>query len=178
MSKELSPLEALNEIKEEVEIVSMDCDFENCLNIIETALKKNQTYEEILNEYGFALADFREACFLLKQFRESGFTGIEKTFERLHDLQQMLYKMNVKHGYKEYLKIIKALDTIKEKNIDFKTLKEAFIFDGTNKEQCEMYNLNQWSWVFYLAHPGCVEDKSKYKQLTQEEYELLKEVLL
>lgn len=39
---------------------------------------------------------------------------IEKELERLDDLLEMLYKMNVKHGYKEYLKIIKALEIIKE----------------------------------------------------------------
>lgn len=72
-----------------------------------------------------------------------------------------------------------AFEIIKEKNIDFKTLKESFSFSGSNKEQCEMYNTNQWQWVFDLVSPGCVNiNKDKLLYLTQEQFDLLKEALL
>lgn len=74
-------------------------------------------------------------------------------------------------------KKLKAFEIIKNNDIDFKILKEAFVFNGSNKEQCEMYNVNQWQWVFQLAYPGCV-NTDKYKQLSQEEYDILKEALL
>ena len=76
-------------------------------------------------------------------------------------------------------KKLRALEVFINKNIDLKTLKSAFIFNGNNKEQCEMYNVNQWQWIFELENPGCVNiDRDKLPQLTQEEFNLLKEVLL
>lgn len=38
---------------------------------------------------------------------------VAKELKRKQDLEQMLHKMNVKHGYEEYLKISKALEIIK-----------------------------------------------------------------
>ena len=129
MSKELSPLEALNSIKFGC------CDFESRtlyqdeLKIVETALKEVQTYEIVLQEYGFNLTDFREACFLLKQFRESGFANIEST--------------------------LKALEIIKEK-IDV-----GVVILGDKPKIRITYN-----------------GQLRFYDIVQEEYELLKEVLL
>lgn len=120
MNKELSPLEAFAKVKDRLEI--WDCgeesnweeygtgyyECEEELGIIETALKKNQTYEEVLQEYGFTLVDFREACFLLKQFRESGFIDIEKKD--------------------------KALKTIVAKRIDFDKLSDCCNYIEYNTE--------------------------------------------
>ena len=94
--------------------------------------------------------------------------------EDIHIVQGMTFEDKV-----ECIKKLKALEIIKEKDIDFKTLKKAFVFNGSNKEQCEMYNANQWQWVFDLAHPGCVDtNRDKLPQLVQEEYDILREVLL
>ena len=69
------------------------------LDIIETALEDYQLHKEILNDYGFTLVNFREACFLLAQFRGIGYTGIENK--------------------------LKALKIILEKEIDIPLLKES-----------------------------------------------------
>ena len=82
--------------------------------------------------------------------------GIETELKRKQDLEQMLHKMNVKHGYKEYLEISKALEIIKEKGIDI------LEFKATRK--AKTYNENT---------------KGTYvKDYTDEEYDLLKKVLL
>ena len=73
-------------------------------------------------------------------------------------------------------KELKALEIIKEKNIDLKTLKIASICEADNKKQCEIYNANRWRWVedndFYGSSSVPSED------ILEKEYELLKEVLL
>ena len=146
MSKELSPLEAFAKVKDRLEI--WDCgeesnweeygtgyyECEEELGIIETALKDYQSHENVLNEYGFTIADFREACFLLKQFRESGFLDVEKKD--------------------------KALKIIIKKKVNVLMF---VCYANSGKNGFKMYNqaMENEEW-----------------QLTQEEYDLLKEVLL
>ncbi len=78
---------------------------------------------------------------------------IETALKRLDDLQQMLYKMNVKHGYKEYLKIIKVFDIIKEHFVNIGGTKGNF--EGKKPTNEIVITL---------------------KDLTEEEYDLLKGV--
>ena len=88
--------------------------------------------------------------------------NIEIELKRKQNLEQMLHKMNVKHGYKEYLKINKALEIIKEKKVNVR----AFLKCCHREDGLLIYN-NQ------------CDNKSvmESKELTQEEFDLLKEVL-
>ena len=125
MSKEL---EALKELKY---VHDTECGEDKSVNerfaLIETALKDYQLHKEILNDYGFTLVNFREACFLLAQFRGSGYTGIENK--------------------------LKALKIIQEKEIDIPLFNDCS---------------NYYEYNEYCA---------KKSQLTQEKFNLLKEVL-
>lgn len=71
---------------------------------------------------------------------------------------------------------LRALEIVKNKNIDLKTLKTASICEADNKKQCEIYNANRWRWVedndFYGSSSVPSED------ILEKEYDLLKEVLL
>jgi len=100
---------------------------------------------------------------------------IGKELKRKQDLEQMLHKMNVKHGYEEYLKISKALEIIK------------VLFNGRTK----LYERNDGIEI-------TIDKNGKYKKvpislhilefyvgdlhyefhLHKEEFDLLKEVLV
>ena len=99
---------------------------------IENALKDYEVHEQILNDYGLNLCNFREACLLLAMLKGSG--------RNIHDIDKKL----------------EALEIIKKKIV----LIDVFI----ESESANDYN----EFV----------SKSKERHLTQEEYELLKEVLL
>ena len=92
------------------------------------------------------------------------FEIIETALKRLDDLQQMLYKMNVKYGYKEYLKIIKALEIINKKNVCIATLKDSNSLEEYNDVIC-----------YHKVHSMSL---TKPLFLEQNEFDLLKEVLL
>lgn len=130
MNKELSPLEALNNLVDYLEDEHLgSSESERVVerkHVIESALKDYEQYEKILKDYDFNLANFREACFTLAQFRGEGFTGIEKK--------------------------LKALELIKNKKINVRCLMSGWHLGNYNS---------------YKAHI----------RLTEEEYELLKEVL-
>ena len=100
--------------------------------IIEQELKEAETYKEILNDYGLTLANFREACLLLAQWKSAGLCWAD--YERQKE----------------------ALNIIKEKQVNVSALLELDTLEEYN-DYCDMVS-------------GC-------KHLTQEEYDLLKEVL-
>ena len=102
--------------------------FEEDFNVIEKELKELEEHEEILNDYNLTLADFREACLLLAQWRSAGL------------------------NWADYEKQKKALEIIRDKQVAVDELLRC--------ADCEDYN-----------------DFAGSNSLTQEEYELLKEVL-
>lgn len=131
MNKELTPLEALKVIRCDIDADIISSDEIECCKIIEKALKRLEEHEKILKDYDFNLANFREACFTLAQFRGEGFTGIEKK--------------------------IKALEIIKDKNVDISYFKY-------HRVSLDDYNEN-------------IANGIGIKYLTQEDFNLLKEVL-
>lgn len=90
-------------------------------------LKELEKHEEILNNYNLTLADFREACLLLAQWKSAGL------------------------NWADYEKQKKALEIYKNKIVD-----SFWLIESNNLEQ---YN------------------NGENEFLTQEEYELLREVL-
>ena len=102
-----------------------------CLKIIEKELKEHKELEEILNDYGLTLVDFREACLLFAMLKGENLN--------IHNIAKQL----------------KALEIIKKKKV------EVFLLTNIART-LEDYN-------------NCAPENL---QLTQEEYDLLKEVLL
>ena len=126
-------LEALEDFKKEYCVrcigICKDCE----LSIIEKELKDYQQLEEILNDYGLTLVNFREACLLLAMLKGEG--------RNIHNIDKQL----------------KALEIIKKKNFDLYYLQDS--------KDLDQYN-------------DCCDHYRNLCYLTQEEYELLKEVLL
>ena len=78
-------------------------------------------------------------------------------------LMQETEAKETKNAFKVVEKSLKALDIIKEKNVDVLAIKES--------KTLEEYNRNAWEVEHYGRYKG-------YKlQLTEEEFNLLKEVL-
>ena len=98
--------------------------------IIEAELKELKEHEEILNDYGLTLANFREACLLLAQWKSAGLC------------------------WADYEKQKRALEIIKKKRVDINHLLKC--------QELDYYNSS-----FY----------NRERELTQGEYNLLKEVL-
>lgn len=69
--------------------------------IIEKELEEYQQHEEILNDYGLTLANFREACLLLAQWKGAGLCWVD------------------------YEKQKKALEIITEKNVAITMIKQT-----------------------------------------------------
>lgn len=65
------------------------------LNIIEEELEEYQQHEEILNDYGLTLANFREACLLLAMLKGEGRTihNIDKQLELLEILKAFEFEI-------------------------------------------------------------------------------------
>ena len=134
-------LEALKDLQEHGYQRTMVEFFER-LEIIEKELKEYKQHEEILNDYGLTLANFREACLLLAMLKGEGRT--------IHNIDKQL----------------KALEIIKEKNVDIVGIKKLSLEDyNKGVELGDKYKPEKMK-----EYP--------YKKLTQEEYDLLKEVLL
>lgn len=143
MKTELTPLEALENI---MCFISVDeCNFKNqaekdkCYNIIETALKD---YEKLSKQ------------------RYVIFTRTHQQKEMFIDEICKSYK-EIKVSSLEDEKKLKALEIIKEKNIDV----------GAIKECVSAYAYNDFK---ELTETAIV----KREKMTQEEYEIVKEVLL
>ena len=147
MSKELTPLEALNEIKNiktlsvpERKVVTFQEKYKEELDIIETALKEYEKLKKEVNE----ISDFG-----LKAYR----VELEKQINSNKKYRTTNKRLRVKNQ-----KLYEILRIIKEKHVD--CFKLIAIFRTSNN--IEHYNQNYGSnW-----------------QLTQEEYDLLKEVLI
>jgi len=77
-------LEALKDLQEHGYQRTMVEFFER-LEIIEKELKEYKQHEEILNDYGLTLANFREACLLLAMLKGEGRTihNIDKQLKAL-----------------------------------------------------------------------------------------------
>jgi hypothetical protein len=135
MTKELTPLEALERLKNTPTYDnSLVKDFHpSCCEIIETTLKN---YEELTSK----------PVILCRRTHESS--------QALIDTICKNYK-EVKVTNLEDEKKLKALEIVKEKKVDVQML-------------IDRKNLNEYNW--------CVHEQSR--ALTQEEYDLLKEVLL
>ena len=82
-----TPLGAFEYLKRKLQ-VSNTTYRSDYLDIVESAIKDYQLHKEILNDYGFTLANFREACLVLAQFRGIGFTGIEKKLKALEIIKE------------------------------------------------------------------------------------------
>jgi len=138
MSKELSPLEALNDLRE-VKGWNDD-EFNKRLDIIETALKKH----ELLKNTKIIVADKKITDDDLEKLKcESMIVGNSQCeIKPLFD--------------EETLNKLKALEIIKEKQVNVGAF---YVFD----------NLEQYNGYCEMVG-GC-------KKLTQEEFDLLKEVL-
>ena len=134
MSKELTPLEAFNEI-------IYGYGYDKNVEIVSKALQENI----VLNLANIALEQHLKLA--------------EKELERKQDLEKMLHKMNVKHGYEEYLKISKALEIIKTKRVNVVWLIWCI----------ELYDTNE---LVLCRYNDCVPN-----EINREEYDLLKEVL-
>ena len=67
--------------------------FKECLSIIEKELKEYKQHEEILNDYGLTLANFREACLLLAMLKGSGrnIHNIDKQLKALEFIKKCFY---------------------------------------------------------------------------------------
>lgn len=125
MNKELTPLEAIDRVKNHLEVLYMSCDNDGSesgsvyyeLDIIETALKEKENIEKTINEL----------------FSENG---------------KVITTIDIK-------KKLKALEIIKKKRVDV----NCFL----------IYDLKRYN--DFIA-------KNEFMKLTQEQYDLLKEVLL
>ena len=99
---------------------------------------------------------------------------VYNALKRLDDLQQMLYKMNVKHGYKEYLRLkeltqLDAFDSLIQIEAILPRGKELLIPVAKQLKALDaLKEIDKTSLLHFLA--VCVKDQDKY--------ELLKEVLL
>ena len=143
MSKELTPLEALEKIVDTYCIDNMDEE----ISIIETALKENQDIQSCFEYYDLSIKDIRRVCVSYKQ-REKHEKALEIIKEKQINVANFIKWLNSTNGtYEAYLQ-----DRYQEGwNIHFN--------DGVSKEY----------------------DNSLYIEtycLTQEEYDLLKEVLV
>ena len=130
-------LEQLLKIKKDLSRLQNDYlnIFQTCyFKHIEEALEEYEQHEEILNDYGLTLVDFREACLLSAMLKGEGRTirNIDKQLE--------------------------ALEIIKTKRVNIHILLES-------------NNVEEYNDSVYVC------EGIKYK-LIQEEYDLLKEVLL
>lgn len=68
-------LEALKQYRSQQTGVNVYAD--ELLDIVEKELKEKEQYEEILNDYGLTLANFREACLLLAQWKSAHLSWAE-----------------------------------------------------------------------------------------------------
>lgn len=61
------------------------------LDIVEKELKEHEQHEEILNDYGLTLANFREACLLLAMLKGEGRTiyNIDKQLKALEIIRNI-----------------------------------------------------------------------------------------
>lgn len=203
MSKELTALEALNKLYENYikklnylnKIDEGYCGIWVCeeeakehKDIIETALEDYEQCEKTLNHYGLTLVDFREACLLLAMIKGEGrnIHNINNKLKAFETIERVLKE----YGLQDYLRITenvedypniedfyelirypenritskeqKVLQIIKEKKVDVLELSvcanyETFI---------SFFKLRNWNGEYNSFI------------LTQEEYDLLKEVLL
>ena len=72
-----------------------------CYEIVEKALEDYEQHEEILNDYGLTLVNFREACLLLAMLKGDG--------RNIHNINKQL----------------KALEIIKDNEIDIRLFKKT-----------------------------------------------------
>lgn len=104
--------------------------FEEDFNTIEKKLKETETYKEILNDYGLTLADFREACLLLTQWKNNNLCWAD------YDRQK------------------KALEIINKKSVNVLMFKAHFIISKPEYEEYQYYldNCEKYSFsAFYLT---------------------------
>lgn len=81
-------------------------------------------------------------------------------------LMQETEAKETENAFKVVEKSLKALEIIKEKNVDIEYIKiETITFKGYN------------SWIEFIDNIGINIPKNRNRQLTEEEFELLKEVL-
>ena len=159
MNKELKALERIKEFYPQWRLSNRK-DF----NLIETTLKDYDFLKERTKLDSF------ECLLRLEEILPRGkelLIPVAKELKRKQDLEQMLHKMNVKHGYEEYLKISKALEIIKEKKVNI----GSFLKCCSNLDYEEY--VRQWgNWSKDILY-----NLSK-ELLTKEEFDLLKEELL
>lgn len=157
MNKELTPLEALERIKL---ILNNDNIFDNEMpeiDIIETALKEKETQDGILKTLK-EIIKFSITLPYIEPNKDSGFdimsaVGINIQRDIENRERKLLRKWVLETCFPKELK---ALEIIKEKGIILQFIKEAYTV--------EQYNAGVFGTLV--------------KPLTQEEYDLLKEVLL
>lgn len=161
MNKELTALKELKEILKTVDLVELDE-----LDIIESALKKIEEQDNIINiikgtiEFGI-----QEPKMEVKENGEiSLLSRVEMNIRKqLKEKERELFREWV---LKEcFPKEIKALEIIKKKNVDVDFFKYC----------CQEFNDEIGIEQYNTGH---IEYGNDGKSLTQEEYNLLKEVLL
>lgn len=120
-------------------------------NTIEEALREKERYEKILSDYSLTVANFREACFVLAMLKGEG----RKERRTVDDIDKQL----------------KALNIIAEKAVNLQRLID---YEFKNNRSYNEYLVDYYHADYYgECYSGLGRDL-----LTQDEYDLLKEVLL
>lgn len=160
MSKELTPLEALDYIKKNFLSYEIPQDSPNCVEelfIIETALKEKKQYDDII-AYGGGI--YAANGIIGKQLK--AFEIIKKMYEyfvkKYRDLEPKLMICE-KEDFDNVEKSLKALELIKNKEVDVSWFKYCLKYCENDTSALKRYN------------------KNCDIEITVEEYELLKEVL-
>lgn len=138
MSKELTPLKALNDLIDYLESEHLDLSKED--HVVE----RKQIIED-------ALEDYEETKFLYEDLMEQ--------YELVMDLIEQ-YELKIKNKSKK----LKALEIIKEKDVNIRALKS--------------WNKTYKGKLNYQNYLGILEDCDLGEKLTKEEFDILKEVLL
>ena len=106
--------------------------FHKSFEIIEQALKTLQEHEEILKSYGLNLCDFREACILLAQWRNSdlSYSKIHKEHKALEIIKNNIKFEEIKavpfNNYTEYYVVVNGKEIVFNQK-EYDLLKEVLL---------------------------------------------------
>ena len=167
MSKELEALERIKEFYPQWRLSNRK-DF----NLIETALKEKENQDSVLKTLKEVI-EFRKTLPQIKPNKDNGFdilSSVGLHIQRdIENRERELLRQWVLETC--FPKELKALEIIKEKNIDVGYFREDFIKNN--------YGFSFYEEYYDNYHYGTDECCMKYRgeMLTKEEFDLLKEVL-
>lgn len=157
MSKQLTPLEALEDLKCLREICLGSSNFDKRIEIIETALKR---LEEI-DKYNIASGVGKSLEIIKYNLSEDGTSDLPEALEKVCIACLKLAMLELKLGKDQLaLKKLKALEIIKEKRPD-----THFLFSCDSEKE-----YNEFQAKRYGDYASCIH-------LTKEQFDLLKEML-